>query len=195
MKKILGAALVALVALVAAGSANAALIMRTYTVTGDVSGAPFTPSLVTLAFTLTYDPTINVTDGVVNAYSTSSSYASFQTAAPGYTNFANYALLLGTKDRGLANTGIGNVNGVTPAIEDYYLVLKVDSLGYVAATDPSNSLTISAAGQIRRATIASISVDPPAAVPEPATWAMFIGGFGLIGTAMRRRKRVSATFA
>ncbi|MDO6413576.1 PEPxxWA-CTERM sorting domain-containing protein [Sphingomonas sp. BIUV-7] len=26
------------------------------------------------------------------------------------------------------------------------------------------------------------------AVPEPATWAMFIGGFGLIGAAMRRRK-------
>jgi hypothetical protein len=26
------------------------------------------------------------------------------------------------------------------------------------------------------------------AVPEPATWAMMIGGFGLIGTAMRRRR-------
>jgi hypothetical protein len=26
------------------------------------------------------------------------------------------------------------------------------------------------------------------AVPEPASWAMFIGGFGLIGGAMRRRK-------
>lgn len=26
------------------------------------------------------------------------------------------------------------------------------------------------------------------AVPEPASWALFIGGFGLIGTAMRRRK-------
>ncbi|MBT2188181.1 PEP-CTERM sorting domain-containing protein [Sphingobium sp. H33] len=26
------------------------------------------------------------------------------------------------------------------------------------------------------------------AVPEPATWAMMIGGFALAGTAMRRRK-------
>jgi hypothetical protein len=26
------------------------------------------------------------------------------------------------------------------------------------------------------------------AVPEPATWAMFIGGFGLVGSALRRRK-------
>lgn len=35
------------------------------------------------------------------------------------------------------------------------------------------------------------------AVPEPATWAMMIGGFGLIGLAMRRRSRsrVSVAFA
>jgi hypothetical protein len=30
-----------------------------------------------------------------------------------------------------------------------------------------------------------------AAVPEPATWAMFIGGFGLIGAAMRHRRTAS----
>jgi hypothetical protein len=34
-----------------------------------------------------------------------------------------------------------------------------------------------------------------AAVPEPATWVMFIGGFGLIGGAMRRRQRVNVSFA
>jgi hypothetical protein len=36
-----------------------------------------------------------------------------------------------------------------------------------------------------------------AAVPEPATWAMMIGGFGLIGLSMRRRRRarVSVSFA
>lgn len=31
-----------------------------------------------------------------------------------------------------------------------------------------------------------------AAVPEPATWAMMIGGFGLVGGAMRRRKAALA---
>lgn len=32
------------------------------------------------------------------------------------------------------------------------------------------------------------------AVPEPASWAMFIGGFGLVGAGMRRR-RTSVSFA
>lgn len=41
----------------------------------------------------------------------------------------------------------------------------------------------------------SIAFAPkPAAVPEPATWAMFIGGFGLLGAAMRRRQRVVVSF-
>jgi hypothetical protein len=33
------------------------------------------------------------------------------------------------------------------------------------------------------------------AVPEPATWAMMVGGFGVIGAAARRRARASVTFA
>lgn len=33
-----------------------------------------------------------------------------------------------------------------------------------------------------------------AAVPEPASWAMMIGGFGLVGAAVRRRK-VAVSFA
>lgn len=32
-----------------------------------------------------------------------------------------------------------------------------------------------------------VEFDPSAAVPEPATWALMIGGFGLAGAAMRRR--------
>lgn len=33
------------------------------------------------------------------------------------------------------------------------------------------------------------------AVPEPASWALMIGGFGLAGAAMRRRERTTVTFA
>ncbi len=35
----------------------------------------------------------------------------------------------------------------------------------------------------------------PGAVPEPASWAMMIAGFGLAGGAMRRRARISITYA
>ena len=36
----------------------------------------------------------------------------------------------------------------------------------------------------------------PPAIPEPATWAMMIAGFGLVGTSVRRRKaRVQSVFA
>jgi hypothetical protein len=34
-----------------------------------------------------------------------------------------------------------------------------------------------------------------AAVPEPATWGLMILGFGMIGAAMRRRQKVSVTYA
>lgn len=37
-------------------------------------------------------------------------------------------------------------------------------------------------------------VPPPGAVPEPATWATMILGFGLIGGAMRRRQRQMVRF-
>jgi hypothetical protein len=39
------------------------------------------------------------------------------------------------------------------------------------------------------------SVQVPAAIPEPATWAMMIGGFGLVGMASRRRTRAAVTYA
>lgn len=35
----------------------------------------------------------------------------------------------------------------------------------------------------------------PGGVPEPATWAMMVGGFGLMGATMRRRRRGSAALA
>jgi PEP-CTERM motif len=40
-------------------------------------------------------------------------------------------------------------------------------------------------------------LDNPAmsGVPEPASWALMLGGFGLVGTAMRRRTRMTVTYA
>jgi len=42
----------------------------------------------------------------------------------------------------------------------------------------------------------TIAGDPiPTGVPEPASWAMMLGGFGLVGGAMRNRRRITASFA
>ncbi|HEV2569709.1 PEPxxWA-CTERM sorting domain-containing protein [Sphingomonas sp.] len=44
--------------------------------------------------------------------------------------------------------------------------------------------------------VRQIRVGPAiAAIPEPATWAMMLGGFGLLGAAMRRRDRMAITYS
>jgi hypothetical protein len=61
------------------------------------------------------------------------------------------------------------------------------STGTFLLSDISRSLSTDPLQVNYRVTISN-------AVPEPATWAMIIGGFGLIGGTMRRRK-VSVRFA
>lgn len=39
----------------------------------------------------------------------------------------------------------------------------------------------------------TVEYEPSAVVPEPATWAMMISGFGMVGGAMRRRKLQAGT--
>ncbi|KQS01976.1 hypothetical protein ASG11_14275 [Sphingomonas sp. Leaf357] len=51
-------------------------------------------------------------------------------------------------------------------------------------------------GIIDGSTLQGLTFQPIAAVPEPATWAMMLVGFGGIGLGMRRRKpRTSVSFA
>lgn len=40
-----------------------------------------------------------------------------------------------------------------------------------------------------------VLVNPVAPVPEPATWALMIVGFGAVGSSMRRRKTTTVSFA
>jgi hypothetical protein len=40
----------------------------------------------------------------------------------------------------------------------------------------------------------ALSAPATSDVPEPATWAMMIGGFGMIGAAMRRQRKASVSF-
>ena len=50
-------------------------------------------------------------------------------------------------------------------------------------------------GDYFRVTIAQGDAAPVTAVPEPASWAMIVGGFALAGTVLRKHKRATASFA
>lgn len=41
----------------------------------------------------------------------------------------------------------------------------------------------------------TVTINGAGAVPEPATWAMMIGGFGMVGGAMRRRQATKASIS
>ena len=79
--------------------------------------------------------------------------------------------------------------GVSESFSLYLLGTTADTnLGY-DATATSLTLTFNETGTSGFSASGTLSVPPSiGAVPEPASWAMFIGGFGLIGGAMRRRK-------
>lgn len=86
--------------------------------------------------------------------------------------------------------------GVSTAISLYLLGSTLDTNLGLAATATSLTLSFNSTGNSPFSTSATLSV-PPApipSVPETATWAMMLVGFGAMGAAMRRRN-VGVTFA
>lgn len=68
--------------------------------------------------------------------------------------------------------------------------------GSFVATGTSGTLTFTGSptttgdndANIDLVSLTRVASVPTSTVPEPASWALFIGGFGLIGSAMRRRR-------
>lgn len=59
--------------------------------------------------------------------------------------------------------------------------------------DGFSALTVKVAGDAEGTIVASQGgVGVPAAIPEPGTWALMIGGFGLVGASLRRRTALRA---
>jgi len=75
---------------------------------------------------------------------------------------------------------------------DGYLVDKIEG---VTLDDAGNIYLAAELGSSfggRSSTLIKLTAPAAAAVPEPATWAMLIGGFALAGASMRRRKTAVA---
>lgn len=71
----------------------------------------------------------------------------------------------------------------------------LSGVGFNAGVDNIYRVTLDVNGMSGGPQSFSVDAKLGAGVPEPATWAMMIGGFGLIGGAMRRRTRATVTYA
>ena len=173
----------AAVALLASSAANAAIIVKNISFTasnftlssGSASPAPVSP--VTLNVTITFDNAANInstTSGLtVNSFNLPYALA--------YTYSQSQDLLTIA-----SQPGLGSCNNPASTFCSFI----------------SNASTTPVAGFVQQSTpsggywTAQTIVAGPGAVPEPATWAMMIGGFGAIGGAMRyRRRNVAVSFA
>lgn len=87
-------------------------------------------------------------------------------------------------------------DGLTDGVIDFFNTAKVTGITAVdAATGAQVSLS-SGSGALATLPGGGFGYpSPSAAVPEPATWAMMIGGFGLVGGAMRRRRTQNVVLA
>ena len=89
------------------------------------------------------------------------------------------------------------VSSTSSAIGLYLLGSTVDTNLGLDSTPTSLTLTFNSTNGSAYSGSATLAV-PPATVPgvpEPATWAMTLIGFGAMGAAMRRRPRAAVTFA
>ena len=63
-------------------------------------------------------------------------------------------------------------------------------------TNSTNFNTLGTFGLIDGSTLSGLTFQPAiGSVPEPATWGMLLVGFGLVGAAARRSRRVTAVAA
>ena len=137
----------------------------TFTFTG--TGDPFGPLAISTGGTGMVNsffgsPTTNFADRGTVTFGADSQFSSFSTPTP--VRFSNGDNLIG-----LSATSGGNT-----------------FFGFAFTTN--STLNSFGFGNVPGATITATSAIP-AAVPEPATWAMMLVGFGAMGVSLRRRRR------
>lgn len=156
-----------------ASNADAAIVVQSFNIsaTGFESGAP--TETVNGSFTLTYD------NEAIQFFPTSAGL----TVAGLNIDYAGDALFTFNPFTGLMTVGnnIGfNSYTMNPSIPGFGFFLSN------AATAPTiTSFAYSANGRVWHASRIDVA---QGAVPEPATWAMLIAGFALIGAALRSRR-------
>ena len=168
MKRILLSATAAIAALTIAPAAYADTITLTPTPTGEAGffgDAVTTPGAFTRTFTFTLDRSGTISSGLITAGHNSQTRIDFVSAFLNGNPFA-----VGNVGFPGGNLGFGFlINApVTPGLQ----TITVNGIsGGAGAFAGSVAFTA-------------------AAVPEPGTWAMMILGFGMVGFAIRRRRKL-----
>jgi hypothetical protein len=149
------------------------------------------------AFSLTYDAGTDVLSATLNGASKSfGNWAGGLNAT--FTGKALNRLTFEVRDGSAGQITLSNllVNGTS-----YDSVSSADGFAYYTASGNfRNSFSVSGTlGLVGPFTAGAegdrLQILVGNAVPEPATWAMMIGGFGLAGAAMRRRNTARAALA
>lgn len=119
----------------------------------------------------------------------------FPNSIPG--NIVGFTVTIGVNSAAYTTTGFGSIQG-----NGYFQNQRITLTGQLASTATTSftlSNFITAPGSfdfvfaIGELAVTGQQVTP--AVPEPATWAMMMTGFGLVGGAMRyRRRKTSVSF-
>jgi Na+-transporting NADH:ubiquinone oxidoreductase subunit NqrB len=186
MKKFLFATLAASLL---ASVGNAALITRDYSFTATFNyNAPFT--MLTGNFSLTFDNAASIVGGTTSGVMINQTSAYTGGTSQFYYNKTGDQLQIGN------HFFIGG-NGCYVDFNTSYCL----TLSNVSSTNPTASfyyIQNTGAFSGNQFTSQSMALTPFAAAsnaPEPASWAMMVGGFALIGSAMRRRKKFTVSFA
>jgi hypothetical protein len=120
-------------------------------------------------------------------------YVAFTAAAAGVYN---YTATFNAVDTSPSGVGISSFTlaGVTPLASLSSVSTTFSTTGTVtlAANEVFGFIIDKGSFYFNDSTSMAFSIS---AVPEPATWAMMIGGFGVAGIALRRRRRVAVRFA
>jgi hypothetical protein len=189
--------LLVLLALVAAGPANAAIIERGYTLTAsnfvNFSGDPSPVQTLSVAFRVQYDDAISGFQGAPASFSSTTNGVAnvgpfSATPTVGYFPANSMSLYPRLGIGGALNGGNVLLNGT----DDFFFTFDASAQG---STPAMLSFTSASFRTPFSATNAVVSPDAVAAVPEPTTWAMVLLGFGAVGCALRRRRSERGAYA
>lgn len=167
----------------ATSAASAATVTKSFEFFATDFGAGAPKANVSGHFTFTFDPAVSGS-GSLDALS----IPSLGLSSGGYSYSANPAMpAFSFLNVGGLPSGVGTVNGSAADFVLSFLGVASDPFSYL----PANFSYSTGDGKVWSTGAFQVSPYVQTAVPEPATWAMMIAGFGLAGAALRRRTNLA----